>query len=177
MTQTAPAHESVETVNHVDLARYLGDWFEICRLPMKWEDEGASDITASYSLNDDGSIKVDNRCLNEKGEPTQSIGEATAVDATNAKLKVTFLPKLLRWIPFTEGDYWIFKLDPDYRIALVGSPDRKFLWLLARDHTLNEAQTAPYLDWAKAKGFDTTLLIWPRQSGGRVTDEMLSKSE
>lgn len=176
MTNPSAAQDTIHTVDHVDLARYLGDWFEICRLPMKWEDEGASDITASYSLNDDGSIKVDNRCLNEKGEPTQSLGEATAVDTSNAKLKVTFLPKLLRWIPFTEGDYWIFRLDPDYRIALVGSPDRKFLWLLARDHSLDAAESQPYLDWAAAQGFDTSVLIWPHQSGRQMSDAMLSQS-
>lgn len=177
MTDLPPTATEPATIPQLDLERYLGTWFEICRLPMKWEDETASDITATYSLNEDGSIKVDNRCLNAEGEPTQSLGHATAVDDTKAKLKVTFLPKLLRWIPFTDGDYWVFKLDPDYRIALVGSPDRKFLWLLSRNHKLTEAERAPYLDWAQAAGFDVSTLIWPLQSGAHVTEAMLAVAE
>lgn len=66
--------ETLNTVAHVDLDRYGGTWFEICRLPLKWEPEGARDVTATYGLNDDGSIRVDNRCLDENGKPMQALG-------------------------------------------------------------------------------------------------------
>ena len=98
------SQQEVVPVAHLDLQRYLGDWFEICRLPMKWEDTTASDITASYSLQDDGKVRVDNRCLDAEGQPTQSIGEAETVGEETSKLTVTFLPEFLRWLPFTKGD-------------------------------------------------------------------------
>lgn len=172
MTQDSP----VTTVAHVDLNRYLGTWFEIRRLPMKWEDENASDITATYSLAEGGKVRVDNRCYDDKGKPTQSIGEATPVDASNSKLTVTFLPELLRWIPFTSGDYWVLKLDADYQYSLVGDPDRKYLWLLSRNPNPPQAVIDEYLDHARSVGYDLSRLITPRQSGGQVSDEMLAKA-
>lgn len=170
MSDLAP----VTTVPNVELKKYLGTWFEICRLPMKWEDETASDITATYSLNEDGTVKVDNRCIDAEGKPTQSIGQAAVVDQSGSKLTVTFLPELLRWIPFTKGDYWILKLDPDYRLSLVGDPDRKFLWLLARDPQVSETEKAEYLGHAAAIGYDLSMLITPVQSGRQVSDAMLA---
>lgn len=87
---TAPLE--ITTVPDLDLNRYLGTWFEICRLPLKWEEAQASDITATYSLNLDGSIKVDNRCIDAEGKPDQAIGQAVPTEAGNARLKVSFLP-------------------------------------------------------------------------------------
>lgn len=165
----------VTTVPRLDLNRYLGRWYEICRLPLKWEDETATDITATYSLNDAGKVQVDNRCFDEDGKPTQSIGEATPVDDTNTRLKVTFLPEMIRWIPFTTGDYWVLKLDPDYRVALVGSPDRENLWLLARQHNLDDATVQEYLGEARRQGFDLNALITPRHTGRDVSDAMLEQ--
>ncbi|MDQ2067398.1 lipocalin family protein [Xinfangfangia sp. CPCC 101601] len=172
MTQDTP----VTTVPHVDLNRYLGTWFELKRLPMKWEDTYAADITATYSLEEGGKVRVDNRCLNDEGKPTQSIGQAEPVDASNSKLTVTFLPELLRWIPFTSGDYWILKLDPDYKVALIGDPDRRYLWLLAREPQLPQAVIDEYLDHARTMGYDLSPLITPRQSGAQVSDAMLAQA-
>lgn len=160
--------ETLNTMAHVDLDRYLGTWYEICRLPLKWEPEGARDITATYKLNDDGTIRVDNRCLDEEGKPTQAVGQAKPVDDSNARLTVNFLPEYLRWIPFTKGDYWIIRLAEDYGISLVGTPDRKNLWLLARRHDLPQALRDDYLATARAEGFDLSALITPAQSGKMV---------
>jgi apolipoprotein D and lipocalin family protein len=163
----------VTAIPHLDLNRYLGRWYEICRLPLKWEDEAATDITATYSLNDAGKVRVDNRCFDEAGVPTQSVGEATPVDDANSRLKVTFLPEMIRWIPFTDGDYWVLKLDADYRVALVGSPDTRNLWVLSREPQLDQATLQTYLDEARRQGFDLTGLITPRHTGREVTDAML----
>ncbi|HTN61652.1 MAG TPA: lipocalin family protein [Devosia sp.] len=163
----------VTAVPNVDLTRYLGRWYEICRLPLKWEDETATDITANYSLNDAGNVRVHNRCFDAEGKPSQSIGEASPVDETNARLKVTFLPEYVRWIPFTDGDYWVLKLDPDYKTALVGTPDRKNLWVLSREPTLPDATLREYLDEARAQGFDLDGLITPQHTGREVTDAMV----
>lgn len=167
--------DRVTPVPRVDLNNYLGRWYEICRLPLKWEDAEATDIIASYSLNEGGSVKVDNRCFDAKGDPSQSIGEATAVDETNARLKVTFLPEFLRWIPFTSGDYWVLKLDPDYQAALVGGPDRKYLWVLSRTPGMPKPMLDEYLAEARRQGFDLSNLITPKHTGRMVTNEMIER--
>lgn len=173
-TQTSTPSQPITTVSHLDLDRYLGTWFEICRLPLKWEDTQASDITATYSLNPDGSIKVDNRCIDEDGKPDQAIGQAFPIDEGNARLKVSFLPQYLRWLPFTKGDYWVMRISPDYTVALVGTPDRANLWLLSRTPQLPGAVREDYLSSATAEGFDLTPLLTPIQSGNIVSDTAIA---
>ncbi|MGB3643561.1 MAG: lipocalin family protein [Mesorhizobium sp.] len=165
--------QAVTAIPSLDLSRYLGKWYELCRLPMQYEDATASDITARYSLNDSGTVRVDNRCFDEDGQPQQSVGEATPVDDTGSRLTVTFLPKFMRWIPFTSGDYWVLKLDPDYQISLVGTPDRRYLWLLCRSSNLPQDTRDEYLAEARRQGFDLTKLIVPRHTGRDVSDDMI----
>jgi apolipoprotein D and lipocalin family protein len=153
------------TVPSVDLIRYLGIWYEIARLPMRYEHADFTDITANYSLNPDGSVRVDNRARNGKGEWEESVGEATVVEGSgNAKLKVSFMPDGLKWIPFTKGDYWILQLDEAYQSALVGSPDRKYLWLLSRQPVMHEPQLAAFVAIAREQGFDLADLIQTRHT-------------
>ncbi|NDK39953.1 hypothetical protein DT603_14000 [Pseudoxanthomonas gei] len=153
------SHPELATVASIDLPRYLGTWYEIARLPMRYEPEDFRDITAEYSLQDNGKVRVVNRATNGKGEHEESVGEASALDGSNSRLEVTFLPEGLRWIPFTKGDYWIIKIDDAYTTALVGSPDRKYLWLLARQPQIDAATTQQFLDDARAQGFDLGELI------------------
>ncbi|GAB2982255.1 lipocalin family protein [Actinotalea caeni] len=163
----------VTSVPTLDLDRYLGLWYEIARLPLRYEDAEARDVTAHYSLEDDGAIRVDNRCYDADGEPTQAIGRATPAGDSPARLEVTFLPEGLRWIPFTKGDYWVLRIDEGYQHALVGTPDRKNLWLLARTPQVDPAVEQDYLAEATRQGFDLTDLIRPVQDGDRVTDDQL----
>lgn len=150
----------VTAVPSIDLSRYLGVWYEIARLPMRYEKPDFTDITATYTLADDGNVRVRNRALDGDGELQESIGEAVpADDSGNAKLEVTFLPEGLRWIPFTKGDYWVLKFDADYRTALVGEPDRKYLWLLHRDPVIDPALREQFLAAARAQGYDLAELI------------------
>lgn len=161
MTSIEPA-----TLSVVDLSRYVGTWYEIARKPIRHEDTHAQDVTATYTLQDDGSIEVHNRCLNETGEFEDAIGRATVVDTlTNAKLEVSFLPAALRWVPFTKGDYWILRLDAGYNMALVGTPDRKYLWLLARNAHPDPRDIVEWLEFARELGFDVGDIIRPVQSG------------
>jgi len=171
-----PAMIDVTAIPQLDLNEYLGRWYEICRLPLRWEDETATDITATYSLNDDGNVRVDNRCFDEDGKPSRAIGEAVPVDDSNSRLKVTFLPEFVRWLPFTRGDYWVLKIDPEYRTALVGTPDRKYLWVLSRQPRLSEETEAEYLNEARRQGFDLAKLIHPQHTGREVTDEMVGET-
>jgi apolipoprotein D and lipocalin family protein len=166
--------KGVDSVEDFDLDRYLGLWFEIGRLPLKWEDDEARDVTASYSLNEDGSVRVDNRCINAAGEPTQAVGRAEPVEGESGQLTVTFLPAGLRWIPFTKGDYWVLKLADDYTLALVGSPDLQYLWLLARSSNVGDQERREYLDFGVSQGFDLAKWIDTPQSGGRVEDHDLA---
>ena len=147
-------------VQSLDLDRYLGTWYEIARLPMRHEPADYTDITATYSLQADGKVRVDNRALDGNGELQESVGEATIVPGSgNAKLEVTFLPEGLRWIPFTKGDYWVLRVDDAYRTALVGSPNRKYLWLLARTPMIDAATRRSFLDTAVQEGYDLGDLI------------------
>lgn len=156
------------SVDQLDLQRYLGLWYELGRLPLRYEDDTATDVTAEYSLNDDGTVQVDNRCFDEDGEPTQALGQGIPDVEHPGRLEVTFLPEGLRWIPFTKADYWVLKVDADYRYALVGTPDHKYLWLLGREPRIDDATRIEYLAEARVQGYDLEPWIEPAQSGGRV---------
>ncbi len=123
-----------ERVAHVDLARYVGLWHEIARIPNRFQKQCAWGVTAEYELRPDGRIDVINRCHKKDGSVDQAKGLARVVDtATNSRLKVSFF-SIFGWRPVW-GDYWIIDLADDYSYAVVCSPDRKYGWILARkDH-------------------------------------------
>nr|WP_099559886.1 lipocalin family protein [Stenotrophomonas geniculata] len=157
-------HPPLKTVADLKLPRYLGTWYEIARLPMRHEPEGCTDVSAHYTLLDNGNVGVTNRCRMD-GEVEEATGEACAVDNDSARLEVSFLPKGLRWLPFAKGDYWVIQVAPDYSVALVGSPDRKYLWLLAREPQLDATVQDHYLASARLQGFDLSELIQTPHTG------------
>lgn len=157
--------DKIPTVSDFELNHYLGTWYEIARLPMKHQPEDSTDISAVYSLNENGTVRVQNRCLDKDQALDEAIAEATIVDGANGKLEVSFLPEGLRWIPFTKGDYWVLKIDADYNTVLVGEPDLKYLWLLNRDVTLDEATKQEYLTYAESLGYDLSELIHTVHTG------------
>lgn len=125
------------------------------------------------ALKRNGKILVDNRCFDRDGQASQATAEAVPADETNAKLKVNFLPAVVRWIPFTDGDYWVLKIDSQYRVALGGTPDRKYLWLLGREASIPAPVLDEYLSEGRRQGFILDRLIYPRNTGRDVTDVML----
>lgn len=161
----AAHHPPLPTVDHADLERYLGTWYEIARYPAPFQ-EGCVATSATYSLRDDGDIRVLNRCLVEDfdGELRQAEGRAKIVDKqSNAKLKVTFF-----W-PFY-GDYWILALGPDYEWALVGEPSREYLWILSRARHMQPAVLDKIIDRLPALGYDAgKLLMTPQPVDSRPT--------
>ena len=151
------------TVASVDLSRYAGQWYEIARLPMYFQRNCAADVTATYtpSANSD-SISVVNKCLSTTGKEIVANGEAVPADASGSKLKVTFLPSWLRWAPFGKADYWVLALDDDYQSALVGTPNKKYLWLLSRSPSMDTETYQTYRKIAQNQGYnlaDFTLTI------------------
>ncbi len=149
----AAADKPLEVVPHVEIARYLGTWYEIATIPSRFQKDCVG-VTATYTLRPDGKIDVLNACRLKTldGKQKSVRGKAWVVDtATNAKLKVQFF-----W-PF-RGDYWIIGLDSDYRWAIVGSPDRAYLWILARTTGMEEGLYSELVFLAKEKGFDVTRL-------------------
>jgi len=142
---------ALEVVPHVELEKYLGKWYEIAHLPAKFQ-EGCNETTATYTLLKDGSISVLNQST-KNGKMKQAKGKAKVVDKnSNAKLKVTFF-----W-PFY-GDYWIIKLGNDYDYSVVGTPNRKYLWILSRTPQMDDKLYSQLVEYAKSKGFDVSKLI------------------
>lgn len=141
----------LDTVEHVELSRYIGLWYEIARLPQPFED-GCVGVTAQYAVKSDGDIDVLNTCHDKTLDGKTNIAHGSAYIAdksTDAKLKVTFF-----W-PFY-GDYWILELGQDYEYAVVGSPDRKSLWILSRTPIIADELYKGIMDRMSAKGFDLT---------------------
>ncbi|NTV13033.1 MAG: lipocalin family protein [Desulfobulbaceae bacterium] len=142
------------TVAHVDLECYLGEWYEIARYPNRFQKDCPAS-KATYSLQPGGRIEVFNECYaTDFKQVLRSVrGTAKVVDReSNAKLKVTFF-----W-PFA-GDYWIIDLGEDYRYAVVGHPDRKYLWILSREKTMQEGLYQEILARLAAQGYDPAKLI------------------
>ena len=155
------------TVPLVDLDRYAGDWFEIARLPNRFQLQCVGDVRASYARRADGRLDVLNQCRTDDG-PIQARGIARVVDdRTFARLKVRFAPAWLTLLPFVWGDYWIIGLAEDYSWAVVGSPDREYLWILARTPRLDEESAAAARGVARANGFDVERLIQAAHEGLR----------
>ncbi|MBB3107460.1 apolipoprotein D and lipocalin family protein [Psychrobacter luti] len=143
------------TVDSVDLKKYAGTWYEIGRLPMYFQRNCASDVTANYVEKTDGSgIKVINQCKAQDGSGITAEGLAKPADGTGSKLKVTFLPSWIRWLPVGRADYWVLARDADYKTALVGTPDKKYLWLLARSPNVSQETYAKYRQIAQQQGYD-----------------------
>jgi apolipoprotein D and lipocalin family protein len=150
---TAPP-AGVSAVTPFDLQRYLGTWYEVARLDHRFE-RGLSRVTARYSLNPDGSVKVINRGYNaEKGAWSEVDGRALFTGDTNTgSLKVSFFG------PFY-GGYHVIALDPAYRWAMVIGPDPSYLWILAREPRIANDVRARLLAQASVAGVNTTGLIW-----------------
>lgn len=125
------------TVNSVDLQKYTGLWYEIAKIPNSFQRSCACNTTATYKIREDGRIDVINRCTEKDGSVNEAKGIAKVADTkTNSKLKVSFV-RIFGFSLFW-GDYWIIGLDKDYRYALVGSPDRKYGWILSRTSKLSQ---------------------------------------
>lgn len=141
------SHPPLATVPAVDLNRYVGTWYEIARLPNRFQNQCVADTRATYAI-EGARVSVLNECRTSAGVFEQAKGIAQVVEGSQgAKLRVSFFR------PFY-GDYWILALDPDYSWVLVGEPGRDYAWVLARTPQLEPATLDALLTQAAALGFD-----------------------
>ena len=149
---SAGSEPTVTAVDYVDLERYVGLWYEIAKIPNRFQKDCVRGTTATYTLREDGRITVLNRCVEADEEINGADGVAEVVHPSHAKLRVSFV-SFLGWRPFW-GDYWVLGLDADYRWAAVGTPNRKYGWILAREPTLDESTLEGIFAIFERNGYD-----------------------
>lgn len=155
--QSKPTFENLQTVSDFNVDYYLGTWYEIARTDNRFE-RGLEQVTANYTLNEDGTVKVLNKGFSpEKDKWKQAEGKAKfRGEETEGQLKVSFFE------PFY-GDYNIVELDKNYKYALVVGNTVDYLWILSRETSIPENVKENYLKKAEELGFDTERLIWVNQ--------------
>mgnify|MGYP002881389675 CR=1 FL=1 len=145
VSQSRSKLPAVTPVSTIDLEKYVGTWYEIASRPNRFQ-AGCTGTTATYSLKENGEIKVENKCFEGhlSGPTMEATGRARIPDVESpAKLEVSFF-----W-PFW-GDYWVIDLDPEYQYAVVGQPSRKYLWILSRTPQLDDSTYLGIIDRLKS---------------------------
>jgi apolipoprotein D and lipocalin family protein len=151
-------HAVPQSLRSVNLSRYMGRWYEQFRYEA-WFEKDMDDVTAAYSLNDDGTVKVVNRGRRGFGDFRESVGKAKIADPeTHSKLKVSFFG------PFY-GNYWVLDHGDDYDWTIVGEPSGRYLWVLTRSAHPAPEVLASLEARVKALGYDWSLVRITKQSG------------
>ena len=151
--------DNIKPVENFKADKYMGQWYEIARIDHRFE-RGLSQVTANYSLRDDGGVKVVNRGYSAADKTwKESVGKAYFVNSKDqGHLKVSFFG------PFY-GSYIVFDLEPEnYNYALISGPDKSYFWLLSRTPTMDAALQAALIDKAVALGFERDKIIMVDQS-------------
>ncbi len=141
--------QTLETVPYVDLEKYSGKWYEIASFPQRFQKD-CTCTTAEYTLSGKDFVMVENRCRKDgvNGKESYIKGKAFVVENSgNSKLQIQFF-----W-PF-RGKYWIIDLADDYSYAVVGHPNRKYLWILSRTPVMSEIIYQQILSKVMEKGFE-----------------------
>ncbi len=145
----------LQTVEKVEVNRYVGKWYQIARKPFYWQNKDATDTTAEYSMDGNtGNIKV----LNQEyvdGALKKAEGNAFATAPNSAKLRVSFFP-------FIYSDYWVIMLGNNYEYSVVSNRNGKYLWLLSRTPILDN--TEAIVGKIKDLGIDTSDLIYTKHT-------------
>jgi len=163
LATTGCSYKPLETAQNVDLQKYAGTWYEIAHLPTSFQ-KGCRCTKAEYTPAGTDRINVTNSCVKEKGNWDIANGHAKVTDpSTNAKLKVKF--------GIGGGKYWILDVPEDYPYAIVGHPNRNYLWILSREKTMDESLFNQLVAKAKDGGFPTAKLIRTNQSCGEDTSK------
>lgn len=151
------------TQSGVDLEKYSGTWYEQARLPNSFQEDCVGEVRADYTVMPDNTIEVVNQCRTGDGSLQIANGEgrlnASVTPPDPARLEIRFAPEWTSWLPMVWGDYWIIRLAGDYEHSLVGTPDRKYLWVLSREQQAEDASVQALLDYAATLGFATDEVV------------------
>ena len=154
--------KEVESVEFVDINKYMGTWYEYARIPNRFQKKCEGNVTANYSLLPDGNVSVINQCLEKNGSNDKADGVAKIVEKnTNSKLKVSFFS--IFGINLFWGNYWVLYIDKEYTIAVVGEPGRKYGWILTRDINPDVETLGEAYDAIEKNGYDKTKFILTKQ--------------
>lgn len=150
---------ALATIEALDVPRYEGTWYEIAKFPNRFQRQCVADTQARYSLREDGTVRVVNRCRVAGGAMDEAEGTARQVGGpASPKLKVRFAPAWLSWLPMVWGDYWVVDLDADYQLSAVSEPRREYLWILSRTPQVDAARYDALLQRLAAQGLDIARL-------------------
>jgi apolipoprotein D and lipocalin family protein len=162
-TEVPPA--PLEAIASLDVARYMGTWYEVAKYPNWFQKRCIANTSASYAVQPNGMLQVLNRCQKEDGSMSEALGAAKQVgDANSPKLEVRFAPAWLSFLPFVWGNYWVIDLDPQYQLAAVSEPSRKYLWILSRTQTVEPKAYEALLQRLKQKGFNLDAIEISKQT-------------
>ena len=157
--EPAPARTDLQTIAALDAPRYMGRWYEVAKFPNWFQRVCASQTQAQYQLQDNGTVRVLNRCRNAEGEWKEALGTARSVGPLGSpKLQVRFAPDWLAWLPLVWGNYWVIDLDDDYELVAVSEPQREYLWVLSRTPQVAPEKYQALLQRLRAQGLDVERL-------------------
>jgi len=161
--ETLPA--PLEAIASLDVPRYMGTWYEVAKYPNWFQKRCIANTSATYAIEPNGMLQVLNRCQKEDGSMTDALGAAKQVgDTTSPKLEVRFAPAWLSFLPFVWGNYWVIDLDPQYQLAAVSEPSRKYLWILSRSKTVEPKAYEALLQRLKQQGFNLDAIEISKQT-------------
>ena len=162
-SEASPA--PLESIASLDVPRYMGTWYEVAKYPNWFQKRCIANTSATYAVQPNGMLQVLNRCQKEDGSITDALGEAKQVGDTNSpKLKVRFAPAWLSFLPFVWGNYWVIDLDPQYQLAAVSEPSRKYLWILSRTQTVEPKAYEALMQRLKQQGFNLDAIEISKQT-------------
>jgi len=148
----------------LDVARYMGTWYEIAKYPNRFQKKCTAGTKADYSLGMDGRVTVRNQCRVADGGLSEVIGEAKQIgSSTSPKLQVRFAPAWLSLLPFVWADYWVIAIDDDYQLAAVSEPQKEYLWILSRTPKVDPVRYNRLLNQLQEKNFDLQKLETTQQ--------------
>jgi apolipoprotein D and lipocalin family protein len=157
------SYPPLDTAVQFNVARFVGTWHEIARLPASFDTHCDGQPSAHYALQGDG-LQVSHRCMH-RGRPRVAFGVAhVRPDGDSAKLRISFWPVWLHWVPGAWTDHWVLHVDDAYRVAMVGHPNRRHLWLLARSERIDPVQLEALIRRARDCGFPVDRMLMAQRA-------------
>jgi apolipoprotein D and lipocalin family protein len=171
----APAERALVPVEHVDLTRYQGKWHEIASIPQFFQRKCVKNTMADYTVMSESLMRVTNSCTTKEDKTISSEGRAKPLDASNAKLKVTFAKIFDQYLFWFSGKYWVIYLEPNYQYAVIGHPTRDYGWILSRTPDLPEDTMKELIHFLKVSGYDPCRFQTTPQDNGLSVKKSLCK--